>query len=492
MATLKLNKKRPTARPTDERKPLRPLGLKRAHPTLAEARAETPPAGPRPQRNEPRRAPHGDTGPRRPDEARGPGRNLQHDPRHERRHDPKRDPRRGAGQDPRAARPPAERVASDERPARERREAAPGQPPREWQPPRDAAGRPDARAEPQRHGRPNGPVGDRRTTAPRHAAEPAARDDRPTAQDPRARPPSPRVERRPYIAPVRAVPRVSRVAPAALSEAIEASEAVEAIKAVEALAPATELPRLSKRMSELGLASRREADDWIERGLVSVDGVVVDQLGTRVSPSQHISVDPLARTEQSRRVTILLNKPLGIVSGQAEDGHLPAVTLIQAASRWAGDSHPQRFHASQLSHLVPAGRLDIDSTGLLVLTQDGRIAKALIGADTEVEKEYVVRVAWAEQPEVTELNKVFPIEQLELMRNGLVLDGQKLKPAKVSWANDRHLRFVLREGKRRQIRRMCEAVGLQVLELKRIRIGRIALGEVPPGQWRYLGPFEKF
>jgi 23S rRNA pseudouridine2604 synthase len=225
---------------------------------------------------------------------------------------------------------------------------------------------------------------------------------------------------------------------------------------------------------------------------VQVDGVVVDQLGARVSPRQRITVDPEARNEQSKRVTILLHKPLGIVSGQAEDGHLPAVTLIQAATRWAGDHHTLKFHPSQLNHLVPAGRLDIDSTGLLVLTQDGRIAKALIGADTEIEKEYVVHVAWTEQPDLVELNKAFPPEKIELMRGGLTLDGQKLKPAKVSWANEQHLRFVLREGKRRQIRRMCEAVGLQVLALKRIRIGRIALGEVPPGQWRYLGSFEKF
>lgn len=245
-------------------------------------------------------------------------------------------------------------------------------------------------------------------------------------------------------------------------------------------------------MSELGLASRREADEWIERGLVRVDGEVVDQLGTRVRPEQRIEVDPLARNEQAQRVTILLHKPLDIVSGQAEDGHVPAATLVNAASRWPGDHHALRFHPSQLRHLVPAGRLDVDSTGLLVLTQDGRVAKALIGADTKIEKEYVVHVAWTEQPDFADLKQAFPAEKLELLRHGLELDRQPLKPAKVSWANEQHLRFVLREGKRRQIRRMCEAVGLQVLALKRIRIGRVGLGEMAPGQWRYLNPFESF
>lgn len=245
-------------------------------------------------------------------------------------------------------------------------------------------------------------------------------------------------------------------------------------------------------MSELGLASRREADEWIEQGFVRVDGVVVDQLGARVGLEQNISIDPEARREQATRVTVLLHKPLGYVSGQAEDGHAPAFTLVNAANRWKGDASAQRFHAGQLKHLVPAGRLDLDSTGLLVLTQDGRIAKQLIGEDSKVEKEYIVRVAWTVQPEQAALHKSFPPELLQRLRHGLELDGVKLKPAQVSWQNEQHLRIVLREGRKRQIRRMCELVGLQVLALKRIRIGRISLGELPPGQWRYLGPFESF
>ncbi len=243
--------------------------------------------------------------------------------------------------------------------------------------------------------------------------------------------------------------------------------------------------RLSKRMSELGLCSRREADEWIERGWVRVDGIIVSELGSKVLPHQRISVERQASAQQARRVTVLINKPVGYVSGQAEDGYKPAVTLVNADSRWKDDKSPTQFHPSQLRSLVPAGRLDIDSVGLLVLTQDGRIAKQLIGEDTTIEKEYLVRVQYTKAGRL-------PDAGLKLLNHGLSLDGKKLLPAKVRWQNEDQLSFVLREGKKRQIRRMCEAVGLKVLGLKRVRIGRVALGDLPTGQWRYLRPDEKF
>lgn len=247
----------------------------------------------------------------------------------------------------------------------------------------------------------------------------------------------------------------------------------------------TEPVRLSKRMSELGLCSRREADEWIERGWVRVDGAVVSQLGSKVLPHQRITVERQASAQQARRVTILLNKPVGYVSGQAEDGYKPAVTLVTAATRWKEDKAPVQFHPSQLRSLVPAGRLDIDSVGLLVLTQDGRVAKQLIGEESSIEKEYLVRVQYTKSGRLPEAD-------LKLLNHGLTLDGKKLLPAKVRWQNDDQLRFVLREGKKRQIRRMCEAVGLRVLGLKRVRIGGVMLGDLPPGQWRYLRADEKF
>lgn len=239
--------------------------------------------------------------------------------------------------------------------------------------------------------------------------------------------------------------------------------------------------RLSKLMSERGLCSRREADGYIERGWVFVDGERITELGTKVFPSQKITLDRQAEANQSSRVTILLHKPVGYVSGQAEEGYRPAVTLVSAATRYPGDRSPLRFSPAQLRGLAPAGRLDIDSTGLLVLTQDGRIAKRLIGQDSEIEKEYLVRVEGR-----------LSAQGLRLLNHGLSLDGDALKPAQVRWQNRDQLRFVLTEGKKRQIRRMCELVGLRVTGLKRVRIGRVKLGELPPGQWRYLGEDEVF
>jgi len=247
--------------------------------------------------------------------------------------------------------------------------------------------------------------------------------------------------------------------------------------------------RLNKRLADLGLCSRREADEWIERGWVRVNGQV-GTMGQKVSPQDRVTVDRQADAAQAQRVTILLHKPVGYVSGQAEDGHRPAVTLIGTQSRWRGDASRTRFAPSQLRGLAPAGRLDIDSVGLLVLTQDGRVARQLIGEDSDIDKEYLVRVTYGDA--TTNVQAALPPAALARLRHGLSLDGQPLKPAQVDWQNPEQLRFVLREGKKRQIRRMCELVGLKVTGLKRIRIGRVALGQLPVGQWRYLGEGESF
>jgi 23S rRNA pseudouridine2604 synthase len=278
-------------------------------------------------------------------------------------------------------------------------------------------------------------------------------------------------------------------------------------------------------MAELGLASRREADDWIAKGWVKVNGRVAE-MGMQVAPDVKIEIDKLAKGQQANLVTVLINKPLGLVSGQAEDGHEPAITLVQPENRWAEDNARFFFHGSQLKSLVPAGRLDIDSTGLLVLTQDGRVARQLIGEDAVMEKEYLVRVIYTgvlntaaatsaaatypgrplqrpaapaqlsriddDDPISADVQAVFPAEKLQLLRHGLSLDGQALKHAKVEWQNPEQLRFVLHEGKKRQIRRMCEQVGLKVVGLKRVRIGKVMLGNLPVGQWRYLAPHERF
>ncbi len=278
--------------------------------------------------------------------------------------------------------------------------------------------------------------------------------------------------------------------------------------------------RLNKRMAELGMASRREADAWIEKGWVKVNGHIAE-MGMQVAADVRIEIDKEAKGQQAKQVTVLINKPLGIVSGQAEDGHSPAITLVAPQNRWAEDNARFFFHPSQLRSLVPAGRLDIDSTGLLVLTQDGRVARQLIGEDHVIEKEYLVRVVYTgvenpaaatsaaatyaplskptqlsriddDDPVSNDVQSVFPEAKLQLLRHGLQLDGQALKHAKVEWQNPEQLRFVLHEGKKRQIRRMFEQVGLKVVGLKRVRIGKVMLGNLPVGQWRYLAPHERF
>jgi 23S rRNA pseudouridine2604 synthase len=232
-------------------------------------------------------------------------------------------------------------------------------------------------------------------------------------------------------------------------------------------------------MAERGLCSRREADVYIERGQVKVDGVFVTVLGTKVFPDQRVELDERAFINQSQQVTVLLNKPYGYVSSQPEKGYPAAMELIQPENLWPEDPSGIRVH---LKGLAPAGRLDIDSQGLLVMTQDGRVARQLIGeAAAPVEKEYVVRVEGDITPGI-----------LRKLRHGLSLDGKPLKPAGVEPVAPQHLGFVLVEGKKRQIRRMCEQVGLKVTFLKRLRIGNVRLGDLPLGQWRYLGPEEKF
>ena len=251
--------------------------------------------------------------------------------------------------------------------------------------------------------------------------------------------------------------------------------------------------RLNKRMAELGLCSRREADAWIDQGWVRVNGQVAE-MGMQVGSTDRITVEPEAQAQPEQQVTVLLHKPMGYVSGQAEDGHEPAMVLFQARNQWSGDTTRIRFSPATFKCLAPAGRLDIDSVGMLVMTQDGRVARQLIGEDADMEKEYLVRVTCAgPQGDIAvNVQAHFPAAQMQRLRHGLSLDGKPLKPAQVEWQNPEQLRFVLKEGKKRQIRRMCEQVGLKVVGLKRIRMGRISLGALPVGQWRYLGPKESF
>ncbi len=244
--------------------------------------------------------------------------------------------------------------------------------------------------------------------------------------------------------------------------------------------PGEERIRVSKLLAERGICSRREADDFIARGLVRVDGVTVS-LGEKAMPSQRITLDARAQGEIGGRVTVLLNKPLGYVSGQAEDGYTPAIALIGPETQHESDRSGVSFLPKHRNGLAPAGRLDIDSTGLLVLTQNGTIARQLIGNDTKIDKEYVVHI-----------RGTLTRESLALLNHGLELDGRKLRPATVTLEKAGRLRFILREGRKRQIRRMCTLVGVEVTALKRVRIGAVRLGNLPYGTWRFLRSDEHF
>ncbi len=235
--------------------------------------------------------------------------------------------------------------------------------------------------------------------------------------------------------------------------------------------------RLSKLMANRGICSRREADLFISEGLVLVEGQVVRELGTKVPLEVRVELLPAAQRRQASQATLILHKPIGYVSAQPELGYRPAISLITPENQVEGST--RRLHRSCFPGLAVAGRLDIDSQGLLLFTQDGRLARHVIGEHRKVEKEYLVRVRG-------EVNA----GRLRSLRHGLLLDGRPLLPAQVEPLNDQQLRIVLREGRKRQIRRMCEMVGLEVVGLKRVRIGTIRLGSLPEGRWRFLHPTE--
>lgn len=233
--------------------------------------------------------------------------------------------------------------------------------------------------------------------------------------------------------------------------------------------------RLNKFMGQSGLCSRREADALIADGLVSIDGAVVTDAGRKIEPGQTLTLSDGATAALAEGMTILMHKPVGYVSGQPEPDKIPAVRLLTEANR-IGDGAVPAEDAS----FPPIGRLDEDSRGLLLMSTDGVVAKAVIGPESNLDKEYLVRVTG----DVTE-------NALKQLRYGLRLDGRQLKPARVSRMEQQRLKFILREGRNRQIRRMCELVGLEVTDLIRIRVGPLRLDNLPEGKWRVITAEER-
>lgn len=238
----------------------------------------------------------------------------------------------------------------------------------------------------------------------------------------------------------------------------------------------TEPQRVNRWLAQSGVCSRREAEGLIAQGLVYIDGERVDDAGRKILPGQTLVLNDGAQAQLETSITVVVNKPVGIVSAQPEPGQAPAARLLTREALWGeGATIPERE-----TSLAPLGRLDMDSRGLLILSNDGVLAKAVIGPASELTKEYLVKVSG----QITE-------GRLGLLRHGLQLDGRKLKPARVNRVRDQTLRFILSEGRNRQIRRMCDLVGLSVVDLFRIRIGSLSLGDLPEGRWRPVTPQER-
>jgi 23S rRNA pseudouridine2604 synthase len=235
-----------------------------------------------------------------------------------------------------------------------------------------------------------------------------------------------------------------------------------------------ELLRLSKLMSERGICSRREADSLIERKLVKVNGELAT-LGLKVKRSDKILVLNQAQSLLDNKVTIALHKPRGYVSSQPEKNYEHALSLVKKKNYFG--EHYKDFNPKGLA---PLGRLDIDSTGLILYSQKGSLAKKIIGSNSLVEKEYEVNVTDGELSDAV----------LSKLSFGLSLDGEKLKRAKVKKISPTFFKITLIQGKKRQIRRMCELVGLKVTRLKRIRIGKLKLNDLPEGSWTFVNDFD--
>jgi len=233
--------------------------------------------------------------------------------------------------------------------------------------------------------------------------------------------------------------------------------------------------RVNKWLAQSGVCSRREADELIAAGAVLIDGARVSDAGRKIAAGQTLVLNDRAELGLEAQISVMIHKPVGVVSAQPDPGQTPAARLL-TSERQAGSGSVPSSRAS----LPPLGRLDQDSRGLLLLSEDGVLAKAIIGPESEVDKEYVVTVAG----KVTR-------EKLQKLRHGLELDGRRLKPAKVTLQDVQVLRFVLNEGRNRQIRRMCELVDLEVTDLIRVRIGSLLLGDLPEGKWRHLTAQER-
>ena len=239
----------------------------------------------------------------------------------------------------------------------------------------------------------------------------------------------------------------------------------------------TEPIRLAKRVAEMLPCSRREAEQYIEGGWVRVNGQVVEEPQFRVL-SETVELDPQARLTPIEPVTILLNKPPGYHAGE---GANPAHLLLSPATRASNDDSGIHLLKKHFTGLTSTTALETDASGLIVFTQNWHVARKLGDDADTVEHEVIVEIA----------GELIP-HGLKRLSHGLIFNGKPLPPCKVSWQNETRLRFAIKAARLGQIAHMCERVGLEVLSMKRIRIGRVPMAQLPLGQWRYLRADERF
>ena len=238
--------------------------------------------------------------------------------------------------------------------------------------------------------------------------------------------------------------------------------------------------RLAKRVAEMIPCSRNEAEQYISGGWISVDGVVVEEPGARVLDEQDVVIHEDATLAEILPVTILLHKPAGFNAGIGTDG-ADATTLLSLETLLPADHGNQRFLRRHLAKLTLCSPIETKASGLVVYTQDFRVARKLVDEGNKVEQEFIVEV----KGDIREGG-------LALLNHGLSFNGKEIAPMKVSWQNETRLRFALKGVKPGQILHMCRMVGLSVVAAKRIRIGRVPMASLPQGQWRYLQDYEKF
>lgn len=223
--------------------------------------------------------------------------------------------------------------------------------------------------------------------------------------------------------------------------------------------------RLQKYMADCGVASRRKCEEIIQNGSVKLNGITVTELGTKVTDEDEITVDGKPLKKVLKKIYIAMNKPVGFITSASDEFNRPTVMNL--------------IEDEIFTRVYPVGRLDFDTEGLLILTNDGDLTFKLTHPRHTIYKKYVAT-----------LNDVPHPKDIERLKKGVVIDGRKTQQPKVNWLKDNVVEIAISEGRNRQVRKMFEAIGYEVVNLKRVAIGNLVIGNIPLGRWRHLGQSE--